>query len=185
MEPQEKELKLYGLIAEFDSSDDLLIAAEKVRDAGYEKMDAHVPFPVHGLTEALGIPRTRLPYIVLCGAILGGFGGFMLQYWVSVIAYPLNIGGRPYFSWPSFVPIIFECTILGAGVTTFLALLGLNKLPQHYHPVFEAKNFERASGDGFFLCIEAADKKFDAESTRSLLQEAGPKNVTEVMAEEL
>ena len=109
----------------------------------------------------------------------------MLQYWVSVIEYPMNIGGRPHFSWPSFVPIIFECTILGAGITTFLAMLGLNRLPQPYHPVFNAKNFERASEEGYFLCVEAADQKFDLQATRSLLEESGPMQVTEVKAEEI
>lgn len=185
METQDKELKLYGLIAEFDNTDDLVAAAVKVRDAGYVKTDAYAPFPVHGLSEALGVQRTILPWIVLAGGLLGGFGGFMLQYWVSVIEYPMNIGGRPYFSWPSFVPIIFECTILGAGVTTLLGMLGLNGLPQPYHPVFNAQNFERASEDGYFLCVEAADEKFDLQATRSLLEESGPKQVTEVKAEEL
>jgi len=185
METQNNDLTLYGLIAEFDSTDDLLVAAEKVRDAGYVNTDAYVPFPVHGLTEALGIKRTILPWIVLGGGLAGCFGGFMLQYWVSVIEYPMNIGGKPYYSWPSFIPIIFECTILGAGVTTLLAMLGLNKLPQPYHPVFSAANFDRASDDGYFLCVEATDEKFDLQATRSLLEEAGPKQVSEVNAEEI
>lgn len=180
MSEQNEPTKIFGLIAEFDQSSDLLAAAAKARDAGFVNMDAYVPFPVHGLDEALGIKRSRLPWIVLAGAIAGGLGGFFLQYWVSVIEYPLNIGGRPFFSWPSFIVITFECTILGAGLTIITAMLGLNGLPRPHHPIFNAPNFERASQDGFFLCIESEDPRFDLAETRSFLASCSPKAVSEV-----
>ena len=177
-----KEPTLYGIIAEFDDSDVLMAAAKKTTAEGYTKTDAYVPYPVHGLDDALGVKRTILPWIVLAAALGGGLGGFYLQYWISVEAYPLNVGGRPMFSWPSFMPITFECTILAAGVTTLVAMLALNGLPLPYHPIFNAPNFERASRDGFFLCIEADDEKFDAEATRTFMETLGAKAVSEVNA---
>lgn len=183
MSGHDKQPGLYALVAEFNETDELLNAAEKVRDEGYKDTDAHVPFPVHGLDEALGIKRSILPWFVLLGGILGGSGGYLLQYWVSVEAYPLNIGGRPLHSWPSFVPIIFECTILGAGLTTFFAMLGLNGLPRPHHPVFNTPNFEGASEDRYFLAIEATDPKFDLVQTKQLLESLGPVAVSEVTDE--
>lgn len=180
MEHTSEQSSLYGLIAEFDHSDDLVAAAEKVRDAGYTRTDAFSPFPVHGLDDALGVKRTILPWIVLGGGLAGCIGGFMLQVWVSVIEYPIMIGGKPFFSWPSFIPITFECTILGAGLTIITAMLAMNGLPQPYHSIFNAKNFERASQDGFFLCIEADDELFDDKATRELLESCGSKEVSEV-----
>ncbi len=172
--------EIYGLMAEFDDADRLIDAAAKAREAGYRQMDGYSPIPVHGLYEAMGRKRTILPSIVLLGAILGGLGGFMLQYWVSVIEYPLNIGGRPYFSWPSFFPVTFECSILGAALATLIGLLGLNRLPEPYHPVFNAKGFERATDDRFFLCIESGDEKFDRAETRRFLDGLKPLSVSEV-----
>ncbi|NKB25745.1 MAG: DUF3341 domain-containing protein [Kiritimatiellae bacterium] len=172
--------KIYGLVAEFNDSDLLIKAAEQTQEAGYTKTDAYTPFPVHGLTEALGIKRTILPWIVLTGGILGCLGGFYLQYWVSVEAYPLNVGGRPFNSWPSFIPVTFECTILGAALSAIIGMLSLNGLPQPYHSIFNTPNFERASNDGFFLCIEEQDPKFDKKQTRRLLEDLGAVSVSEV-----
>ncbi len=174
------ENKLYGLVVEFGDSNALVKAAERVRDSGYTHTDAHAPFPVHGLTEALGIRRTILPWIVLGGGLTGCIGGFMLQYWVSVSAYPLNVGGRPLNSWPSFIPVAFECTILLAGLSAMIGMIALNGLPRPHHPVFNAPNFERASGNGFFLVVEADDPQFDLQSTRALLDDLGGAAVSEV-----
>ena len=180
MSHHDKEPKLYGLVAEFDDSHVLIAAAERVRDAGYTHTDAHAPFPVHGLAEALGMKRTVLPWIVLTCGILGCCGGFLLQYWVSVEAYPLNVGGRPFNSWPSFIPVTFECTILLAGLSTLIGMLALNGLPRPYHPVFNTPNFERASSNGYFLCIEATDPNFDLGETRGLMDDLGAVAVSEV-----
>lgn len=177
-----KEPVLYGLIAEFDEADALISAARATTEQGYTETDAYTPFPVHGLDKALGVKRTVLPWIVLAAALGGGFGGFMLQYWISVEAYPLNVGGRPMFSWPSFMPVTFECTILAAGVTCFIAMLVMNGLPLPYHPIFNAPGFERASQESFFLCIEARDPAFDMETTRTFLETLGATNVAEVFA---
>lgn len=174
------EKKLYGLAVEFDNSSSLVRAAERIRDAGYTRTDAYAPFPVHGLTEALGIRRTILPWIVLGGGLTGCIGGFMLQYWISVSAYPLNVGGRPLNSWPSFIPVTFECTILLAGLSAMIGMIALNGLPRPHHPVFNTPNFERATGNGFFLVVEADDPNFEMEPTRALLDELGGAAVSEV-----
>ncbi len=165
------------MLAEFDDPDALLAAAEKAYAEGYRRMDAYTPFPVHGLDEAIGFRRTRLPLVVLIGGIIGCIAGYSLQYWVSVIAYPLNIGGRPYHSWPSFIPPTFETTILFAALSAVLGMLALNGLPMPWHPLFEVPRFEHATSDAFFLCIEAADPKFSVESTRKFLEAAGAKEV--------
>jgi hypothetical protein len=161
---------LYGLMAEFDSAQALLDAAHRVRKAGYTRADAFSPFPIHGLAEALGFKDRRLSKIVLAGGITGALAGYGLEYWSQVIAYPLNIGGRPYHAWVSFIPPAFETTILFGAFTAGLAMLGLNGLPQPYHPVFNAPRFSRASQDGFFLAIEATDPKFRLDETRAFLQ---------------
>ena len=171
---------LYGLMAEFDTPGGLVAAAEKARLAGYRKMDAYTPIPIHELDEALGLPRTRLPKLVLLGGILGGVGGYSLEYWSQAIAYPLNIGGRPFHSWPQFIPVTFETTVLGAALTCFFGMWALNKLPQPYHPVFNVPEFARASTDRFFLCIEAADPRFDRAGTEAFLKGLHPLGVTEV-----
>jgi hypothetical protein len=172
--------ELYGLVAQFENADQLVEAASKVRDAGYTATDAHVPFPVHGLSDALGVKRTVLPWIVLGGGITGCIGGFLLQYWVSVHAYALNVGGRPLNSWPSFIPVTFECTILFAGISTLIGMLALNGLPRPYHPVFNTPDFERATGNGFFLVVEASDPQFELQETRGFLDGLGPMKVSEV-----
>ncbi|HVO32472.1 MAG TPA: DUF3341 domain-containing protein [Elusimicrobiota bacterium] len=171
---------VYGLMAEFDSGDALRSAAERAYQAGYRAMDAYSHIAVHGLAEALGNKPTRLPVIVFfCGAA-GGFSGFFMQYIANVWHYPLNIGGRPFNSWPSFIPITFELTVLFASLGAVIGMLALSRLPQPYHPVFNVDRFERASIDGFFLCIESGDPQFDVAKTRSFLQGLKPKGVYEV-----
>ena len=171
---------LYGLMAEFDDAEALLAAARRAFAAGFRRMDAYSPFPVDGLAEALGFHRTRVPLIVLIGGVLGCAGGFFLQYWISVIDYPINVGGRPLNSWPSFIPVTFELTILVAALSAFFAVLALNGLPMPYHPVFNVDRFELATRNRFFLCIEAADPKFDAAETRKFLEAMGSQGVYEV-----
>jgi hypothetical protein len=171
---------LYGLMAEFDNPDDLLAAAKKTYAEGYRRMDAYSPFPIHGLAEAVGYRVRILPWLVLAGGILGGLGGFFLQYWVAVINLPLNIGGKPLNSWPAFIPVTFECTILGAALTTVLGMLALNGLPKPYHPVFNAPRFALASSNRFFLCIETRDKKFSPAATVEFLKSLSPYGVIEV-----
>jgi hypothetical protein len=173
-------LPVYGLMAEFDSPEALLEASRRAFAEGFRRMDAYSPFPVDGLAEAIGFPRTRVPLIVLIGGIVGCVGGFWLQYWVSVIDYPINIGGRPLNSWPSFIPVTFELTILLAALAAFFSVLALNRLPMPYHPVFNVERFELASRNRFFLCIEAADNKFELERTRRFLDEIGSLGTYEV-----
>lgn len=171
---------IYGLMAEFDGPEALLEAAQRSFAEGYRRMDAYSPFPVDGLAEAIGFHKTRLPLLVLIGGIVGCIGGFYLQYWVSVIDYPLNIGGRPLNSWPMFIPVTFELTILVAGLTAVLGLLALNGLPMPYHPVFNVERFQLATRNRFFLCIESADAKFDHQATRRFLESVGSQGVYDV-----
>jgi hypothetical protein len=171
---------IYGMMAEFETPTELVIAIRKARDAGYRRMDAYTPFPIEEVSEALHIHDRRLPLLVLIGGIVGFFGGYGLQYWISVIAYPLNVGGRPLHSWPAFMPITFECTVLVAALTAVFGLLALNGLPMPYHPVFNVPRFALASRDRFFLCIEARDPQFDREATRRFLTRLDPRSVAEV-----
>jgi hypothetical protein len=171
---------MYGLMAEFDNPSALVAAAERARLAGYRRMDAYSPIPIEELSEALGLRRTRLPLLVLLGGIAGCLGGFGLQYWASALEYPVNVGGRPFNSWPQFIPITFETTVLGAALTCFFAMWALNRLPQPYHPVFNVPAFVRASSDRFFLCIEAGDPRFDRDATWRFLEELQPVGVSEV-----
>ena len=170
----------YGLVAEFDSATGLMRAAEKARDRGFRLMDAYSPFPVEGLMEALGHRSAVLPWIVLLGGVVGGLGGYLLQYITSVHAYPLNVGGRPLHSWPAFIPVTFECTILGASLSAVFGMLALNGLPRPYHPLFHIERFALASRDRFFLCIRAVDAKYDTAATRQFLEGLGAREVTEV-----
>jgi hypothetical protein len=171
---------LYGLIAEFVEPAELLHAATAAREAGYRRMDAYSPFPVEGLASALGFRGSRLPLLVLVGGIVGAAVGYGLQYWVHVIEYPYNIGGRPHHSWPAFIPITFELTILFAALTAVLGMLALNGLPMPYHPVFNVPEFTLASQQRFFLCIEARDPRFDLEATRDFMQSLPAIKVTTV-----
>jgi hypothetical protein len=176
----EKKHDLYGLIAEFDTPTEIVHAAHRVYEAGYRRVDAYTPFPIEELNEALHLGRSRLPLIVLVGGIVGGLGGYLLQYWTMAIDYPLNVGGRPLNNWPMFIVITFECIILVASFSAVLGMLGLNGLPQPYHPVFNSPRFELASRTNFFLCIEARDPQFDRRATEEFLQSLGPRNVSEV-----
>jgi Protein of unknown function (DUF3341) len=169
----------YGLMAEFATHEELLRAAEKAHAAGFRKMDGYTPFPVEGLAEALG-KKTRLPLFVLIGGIIGGLGAYFMEWDANVISYPINIGGRPLNSWPAFIPITFELTVLAAAMTAFFFSLGLSGLPHPYHPVFNVPEFERASQDRFFLCIEATDRIFHPEQTRQFLQSLDPLMIAEV-----
>jgi Protein of unknown function (DUF3341) len=171
---------IHGLMAEFDNPSALVAAAEKARLAGYRQMDAYSPIPIEEVSEALGHRRTRLPILVFLGGLMGCLGGYGLQYWSQALEYPMNVGGRPYHSWPQFIPVTFETTVLGAALTAFIGMWALNKLPQPYHPVFNVPEFARASTDRFFLCIEAVDPRFDARATRQFLEGLHPVGVSEV-----
>lgn len=170
----------YGLMAEFGSAQDLMEAARQTHAAGYSATDAYSPFPIHGLAEALGFKDRRISRFVLLGGIAGALAGYGLQYWVSVIAYPLNIGGRPDHSWVSFIPPTFELTILFAAFTAGLTMIALNGLPQPYHPVFNAPRFALASQDRFFLAIEHSDPRFDPQATFEFLTSLNPSEVVRV-----
>ncbi len=173
-------LPIYGLIAEFDTPEEVLAAATRAHAQGYRRMDAYTPFPVEGLSEAIGFPRTCLPLLVLIAGILGAIIGFTSQYYATVIDYPLNVGGRPLNSWPSYIPITFEVTVLFAALTAVIGMIALNRLPMPYHPVFNVSAFSGASRDRFFLCIEATDPLFDRAATRAFLDGLSPREVTEV-----
>jgi hypothetical protein len=171
---------LYGVVAEFNDPQTLLDAAVAVREQGYTSIDAFSPFPIHGLAEAIGFHKSRLSLIVLIMGLLGGAGGFFMQWYANVVAYPLNIGGKPLNSWPAWIPITFECAILLAALGAVFGMLALNGLPMPYHPVFNVRRFDSASRDKFFLVIQARDPRFKLEEARSLLQTLGPREVTDV-----
>jgi len=175
-----KKHPLYGLMAEFDSPEALLEAAHGARAGGYRRLDAFTPMPIEGLAEAVGFEKTRLPLAVLIGGFCGCVGGFLLQYYPSVVDYPLNIAGKPFNSWPAFVPVMFEMTILAAALTTVLGMLAMNGLPTPYHPVFNVPQFELASRNRFFLCVKSRDPKFDLDATRAFLKELKAREVYEV-----
>jgi hypothetical protein len=177
-----KKHPIYGLMAEFETTDGLLHAAERTYAEGYRQIDAFTPFPVEGLAEAIGFHNTRVPLICLIGGLIGCAGGFFLQWWPNVIGYPLDIGGKPFNSWPSFIPITFELTILCAGLATVFGMLALNGLPTPYHPVFNAPRFELATRNKFFLCIKARDAKFDVQKTKEFLQSLNAYGVSEIEA---
>jgi hypothetical protein len=167
------ETQYYGILAEFDTPAQLMHACERVRDAGYAKWDAHSPFPVHGLDTAMGLPNSKLPWITLVLALTGTALAFTLQWWTSAVDYKFIISGKPFMSWPAFVPVTFEVTILLGALGTVFGMLGLNKLPQYYHSLFRSQRFERATDDKFFISIEAADPLFNRKQTLQFLEECG------------
>ena len=171
---------LHGLLAEFATPEQLIHAVEKVRETGYHRLDAFSPFPVEGLPEAMGLKRNNVPLITLLGGLAGGLGGFAFQYWVNAIAYPMNIAGRPQNSWPAFIPVTFELTILGASLCAVFGMLALNRLPQPHHPVFSVARFVHASSDRFYLLIEARDPKFHIAETAKFLKGLEAHHVSEV-----
>lgn len=174
------EKNLYGLMAEFDTATELVDAAREIRDAGYRKTDAFSPFPLHEIDEALGIKRSILPYLCFGGGLIGLLTGLGLTYFVHVIDYPIIVGGRPHFSLPSFIPPMYELTILLAAFTAVLGMLFLNGLPAPYHPVFNVPRFALATREKFFLLIESADENFDYDKTRNFMESLGPQEVFDV-----
>jgi len=171
---------LYGLVAEFETATDLVVAAKAAYAAGYRHMDAYSPYPVEEASEAIGFHKTRVPLIVLLGGLLGGLSGYGLQYWINVIDYPLNIGGRPYHSWPAFIVPTFEMTVLFAGLAGVFGMFALNGLPMPYHPLFNVDKFGAVTRDRFFLCVEADDPKFDLVNTQEFMMTLKPLSLSEV-----
>jgi hypothetical protein len=172
-----KEPEVYGVVAEFASPYDILHAAHAVRDAGFSKLDAFTPFPVHGLDTALGHPGSKVPWIILGGACFGGGGGLLLQWWTSAVDYPLQVAGKPFFSLPAFVPITFELGVLFSAFAAIGGMLLLNRLPQPYHPVFTHSRYPRVTDDVFLLAVEAGDPAFDVQKARQTLSAAGGSNI--------
>ena len=182
MQHEDSAPKLFGLLAEFDSATAIVNAARRTREAGYTKIDAYTPFPIHEMDAALKLKRTRLPWLVLGGGLTGLAGGFGLQYWAATIAYPMNIGGRPMAAWPAFIVPAYETTILLSALTAVFGMILLNGLPMPYHPVFNVPQFSNASADRFFLSIETADPKFDLVATRAFLDGLHPVGVSDIAA---
>ena len=171
---------LYGVMAEFGGPNELVAAARKVYSLGYRRINGYSPYPIEELSEAIGFTHTRLPLIVFIGGLLGGLAGFFMQYYMEVIDYPLNVGGKPLNSWPAFIPITFEMTVLAAAFSAVLGMLVLNRLPQPYHPVFNVPNFAMATRDRFFLAVEANDPKFNHEEVVNLLKSLDALEVNDV-----
>jgi len=168
---------LYGLLAEYESPGALIGAARQVRDAGFRRWDCYSPFPVHGLDRAMGLRDTRLPWVVLCGGLTGCAGAVLLQWWTNAVNYPFLISGKPFWSLPANIPIVFELTVLLSALTAFSSMFAFNKLPQFYHPTFRSARFKRATTDRFFIVVESADPTFDVEQTQELLRRTGSGHV--------
>jgi len=175
-----KRTPIYGMMAEFDSPSDLVAAARRTYEAGYQKIDAYSPFPIEELAEAIGFHSNAVPLVVLIGGLIGCLSGYALQYWISVITYPINVGGRPLHSWPAFIVVTFEMTIPFAGLAAVLGMLALNGLPMPYHPVFNVPRFAFATKDRFFLMIFSTDPKFNPVDTRRFLEGLSPRSISEV-----
>jgi hypothetical protein len=172
--------RIYGFIAEFRTGDALLEAARRAREEGYGELEAYAPYPVEGIAEAVGFKRNRVPLVTLIGGIVGGLGGYFLQWYSAVIDYPINVGGRPLHSWPSFIPPTFELTILGAALAAVFGMLAMNGLPRLRHPVFNAPDFGQVTRNRFFLCLPAHDPHFDYKRSWRFLQSLQPMSVSEV-----
>lgn len=177
MSDSSSQSNVYALVAEYPTPEALLTAAEKVRDAGYKRVDALTPFPVHGIIEALGLPKSRMAALVFCAALLGAAGGFYLQVWLTTQQYPLTISGRPYFSWPNYIPVTFECMVLAAGLTAFFGMLIRNRLPRPYHPLFATRGIEASTTGKFMIVVESTDPKFDERDTETFLRSTGAESV--------
>jgi hypothetical protein len=175
-----KTLPVYGTMAEFASAQDLVVAARRTHEAGYRKIDAYSPFPVEELADAIGFHKNNVALVALLGAIIGGLTGYLMQYWMAVVSYPVNVGGRPLHSWPSFIIVTFEMTILFGAIAAVFGMLALNGLPMPYHPVFNVPRFVFASKDRFFLMIFSTDPKYDAKGTRQFLEGLQPRSISEV-----
>ena len=175
-----KTTPIYGMMAEFDSATALVEAARKTHEAGYRKIDAYSPFPVEELAEAIGFHTNRVALVTLIGAITGGLTGYFMQYWMNAVSYPVMIGGKPYHSWPAFIPITFEMTILFGGISAVFGMLALNGLPMPYHPVFNVPRFAMATKDRFFLIVFSTDPKYNPATTRSFLESLQPRSISEV-----
>jgi hypothetical protein len=180
MNVKSKHVVVYGLMAEFDNPDVLIVATQAAYDRGYRQMEAYTPFPVEGLCDALNFHSNKLPRVVLIGGLAGGIGGFFMQWFSAVVHYPINVGGRPFNSWPAFIPITFEMTILAAALSAVLGMLAFNGLPRPYHPVFNVPSFALASRNRFFLCLQASDPLFELDSARRFLEEHAPKTISVV-----
>jgi hypothetical protein len=168
------------MMAEFDSATDLVAAAHRAREAGYKKFDAYSPFPIEELAEAVGFHKNGVPLITLIGGLIGGLSGYLMQYWISVVSYPLNVGGKPEHSWPAFIVVTFEMTILFAGLSAVFGMLALNGLPMPYHPVFHVPRFAFATKDRFFLIVFSSDPKYEAGAVRRFLEGLSPRSIAEV-----
>lgn len=175
-----KDPKIYGLLAEFDTVEAVIEAAHRTYEAGYRKIDAYSPFPVEELAEAIGFHNNGVAPVALVGGLLGGTGAYLLQWWINTISYPVNIGGRPYHSWPAFIIVTFEMTILFGGLAAVYGMLVLNGLPQPYHPLFNVDRFAAVTRDKFFIAIFASDVKYDPVETRQFLQTLHPHSISEV-----
>jgi hypothetical protein len=172
---------LHGVMAEFNTPDELVSASQRAYKEGYRRMDAYSPFPIEELEETMHIPKTILPWLVFFGGLFGGMGGYYLEYWTQVVHYPLIIGGKPFHSWPNYIPIWFETTVLGASLTAVISMLGLNGLPMPYHPVFNIESFlDHGQKDKFYLVIESTDPKFRVDEIKNFLQKTNPVAVWEV-----
>lgn len=175
-----KHTATYGLMAEFDNPSDLVAAARHTYEAGYKKIDAYSPFPIEELSEAIGFHKDSVALVTLIGGLVGGLSGYLMQYWIAAVSYPVNVGGKPYHSWPAFIVVTFEMTILFAGISAVLGMLALNGLPMPYHPVFHVPRFAFATKDRFFLIVFSSDPKYDTVKTRAFLGNLKPRSIAEV-----